>query len=306
MPLAVGAHVGAALVTYYESDNHTYYVSMTGWLGLGGARLGVGYGLTLLGWVAGAVGLGASVAHLGQPLRAWKIFLGWRKSWLSREGMLFGAWFAVATASVLLPLPVAAEALHAVLGISTAGVGSVFKAVVFASAALGLLGIFCSAMIYIDTQRKYWRWTQTGPRFFGSAAILGAAAAFALGIDPRASAWVLGLATVLKLAFEVQAVRPAGEADEESPPTPTLNTARLLSGPLRGVWGSRVAAALIFSVFLPAMSLSGVVSSNLNWLIFGGVLVGELTERVLFFRAVDAPKMPGLPAGVARKGRQHR
>src|SRR5688500_16389071 len=41
-------------------------------------------------WLAGIIGLGASMFHLGQPSRAWRIFLGWRKSWLSREAMAFG------------------------------------------------------------------------------------------------------------------------------------------------------------------------------------------------------------------------
>lgn len=35
-----------------------------------------------------SLGLLASVAHLGQPLRAWRAFSQWRSSWLSREGVL--------------------------------------------------------------------------------------------------------------------------------------------------------------------------------------------------------------------------
>src|SRR5689334_21486091 len=33
-------------------------------------------------------GLFSSVAHLGQPTRAWRAFSQWRSSWLSREGVL--------------------------------------------------------------------------------------------------------------------------------------------------------------------------------------------------------------------------
>ena len=32
------------------------------------------------------------------------------------------------------------------------------------------------------------------------------------------------------------------------------------------------------------------------WAIFPLLLAGEIAERYLFFRAVDAPKMPGVPA----------
>src|SRR6185436_3131382 len=32
-------------------------------------------------------GLAASVFHLGRPAKAWRIWLGWRTSWLSREAI---------------------------------------------------------------------------------------------------------------------------------------------------------------------------------------------------------------------------
>lgn len=40
-------------------------------------------------------GLIASVFHLGQPLKAWRIWMGWRTSWLSREAMALGALSAI-------------------------------------------------------------------------------------------------------------------------------------------------------------------------------------------------------------------
>ena len=48
-----------------------------------------------------ATGLVSSIAHLGQPLRAWRIFLGLRTSWLSREAALLGAAFPLLAASLL-------------------------------------------------------------------------------------------------------------------------------------------------------------------------------------------------------------
>lgn len=41
----------------------------------------------LLGLSLASIGLLASMAHLGQPLRAWRAFSQWRSSWLSREGV---------------------------------------------------------------------------------------------------------------------------------------------------------------------------------------------------------------------------
>ncbi|HWA86395.1 MAG TPA: 4Fe-4S dicluster domain-containing protein, partial [Opitutus sp.] len=94
-----------------------------------------------LGWAAGVSGLGASVAHLGRPERAWRIFLGWRRRWLSREAVAFAAWLAVASAALAEPRLAAAAAV------------------------LGSAGLFCSVMIYVDTRRVFWRWGRTAPRF---------------------------------------------------------------------------------------------------------------------------------------------
>lgn len=46
----------------------------------------IGYAL-YAGFVFVSVGLSASVAHLGRPLRAWRALSQWRSSWLSREGV---------------------------------------------------------------------------------------------------------------------------------------------------------------------------------------------------------------------------
>ena len=49
-------------------------------------RWGLGVALAA-GAVLTACGLLASLAHLGQPLRAWRALSQWRSSWLSREGI---------------------------------------------------------------------------------------------------------------------------------------------------------------------------------------------------------------------------
>src|SRR4030095_626820 len=37
--------------------------------------------------------------HLGKPLKAWRSFLGWRKSWFSREVIVFSAFSPLAAAA---------------------------------------------------------------------------------------------------------------------------------------------------------------------------------------------------------------
>ena len=111
--------------------------------------------VAVVGALAGLAGLVASVFHLGQPLRAWRVFLGLRRSWLSREAVVFAAWLAAAAAALLRPalLPVAA--------------------------LFGVAGLYCSAMVYVDTRREFWRLGQSATRFFGTGAILGLATALA-------------------------------------------------------------------------------------------------------------------------------
>lgn len=121
-------------------------------------------------------------------------------------------------------------------------------------------------MIYIDTRRRFWRAPSTGLRFFGTTVV----AALALAAPPLAAAALLA-----KLLAESLALRGA-----------TI-TARLQRGPLRATVGLRLGfglAAVVAFLVAPA------------WIAFALLAVGELAERVLFFRSVDAPKMPGNPA----------
>ncbi len=201
----------------------------------------------------GSLGLAASVFHLGQPLRAWRIFLGWRKSWLSREAMIFGAWFPLTLLAALVP--------H-VPQLSTFN----FQLLPIAVAAIGSAGLICSAMIYIDTHRQFWRAGQTFPRFFGTALLT------TLALTAPSVAAVLLL---VKLAVETRTWFGGGVS------------ARLQRGPLARAVLVRDLCGIAAAVLL----VIGPV-----WLAAAPLLAGELAERYLFFRAVDAPKMPGVPA----------
>ncbi len=66
--------------------------------------------LTLLLFIT-TIALNISVFHLGRPAYAWRALKMWRRSWLSREVLLFGLFFAAIAAftlaSWLATLPVA-------------------------------------------------------------------------------------------------------------------------------------------------------------------------------------------------------
>ncbi|MEO7757889.1 MAG: DmsC/YnfH family molybdoenzyme membrane anchor subunit [Dokdonella sp.] len=101
-------------------------------------RYGLGVALAA-GFILTSCGLLASVAHLGQPWRAWRAFSQWRSSWLSREGV----------ASLLTYIPTTAIAIllfarpdaHTALRLCGAAL------------ALGCVAtVFCTARIYSSLQ----------------------------------------------------------------------------------------------------------------------------------------------------------
>ncbi len=253
--------------------------------------------LTLTAWLTGAAGLVASVFHLGQPLRAWRIFLGLRKSWLSREAVVFAPWFALLTLSAAVPFSALfhTASLPPFITPAYSLLATHYSLLTLATASIGLLGLVCSCMIYVDTRRDFWRAAQTFPRFFGTALILGLATVFALTpTTPHALA--LLAATLAKLALEARVLRPLDSDDDT--PTPARKTARLLTGPLRFVHGFRVVSALLACVVAFAIAVNNNAPSAvlLAWTIPTLLVLSELAESYLFFRAVVAPKMPGVIA----------
>ncbi|MEO7319187.1 MAG: DmsC/YnfH family molybdoenzyme membrane anchor subunit, partial [Chthoniobacteraceae bacterium] len=109
--------------------------------------------LSIAGFAILQLGLAVSVLHLGRPLGAWRAFLGLRTSWMSREIFAFGAFAGAASgfvgSSVWAPIA--------------------FLAAPFAhlTTVLAIVGVACSAMIYIDTRRAFWRNDLTFTKFFG-------------------------------------------------------------------------------------------------------------------------------------------
>ncbi len=108
--------------------------------------------------LAGA-GLVASTFHLGHPERALMAFTQWRTSWLSREG-----WLACATFAVMGLY----AALWVLFGLRVPPLG-------WLGAALCLATIYCTSMIYaqLKTVPRWHHWTT--PALFLALAISGGA-----------------------------------------------------------------------------------------------------------------------------------
>jgi sulfite dehydrogenase (quinone) subunit SoeC len=137
-------------------------------------------------------GLVASTLHLGHPERAWRAFSQWRSSWLSREGV---------ASLMTFPPALAFAASWWALGpdaITTRVFGLI-------AAALGLLTVGCTAMIYASLKPiRQWHNPHTAPDYLIFAGFSGAVL--------LAAVWALwfGVAEELAVAALVTALIAAG------------------------------------------------------------------------------------------------
>jgi Fe-S-cluster-containing dehydrogenase component/DMSO reductase anchor subunit len=264
----------------------------------GGATRGIGTPLhTVLCLALGWAGLIASVLHLGRPLYAYRALIGLRHSWLSREVLAFGVYAKLATAFVALEL-----VRPGWLPMSTALKAGLLAAVV----ASGLAGLASSVMVYHAVRREFWNARYGGPKFTGTAIVLGLATAqaalaiarvghpHAISVDLiRSIETCLIVATTAKLGFEAWIV--LGFA---SPGRTTLRkTASLLRGTLRRQNVLRQVLGLTGGVVLPLLTVAasawgipGTAAAGAG-LALAASIGGELAERYLFFTAVVRPRM---------------
>jgi formate dehydrogenase iron-sulfur subunit len=292
--LAVGAFTAALLA------RHLFALPTAGAWGISQAVLAL---------ALGGAALGASTLHLGRPQYAWRVFLGLRTSWLSREAIVFslfagaGGVYAASLLPQWLPAFPGKELflrLRLLWEVSAIG--------------FGLLGVFCSVMVYVATRRAHWRVTRTGPRFFGTTLLLGAAAVLMVSL---LTAGTLGgtagtarlVRTLLLVVMAASGGKLLAEASVLRHLKGTQHTvgkrvalvmlrdlerqtlARFLCGAVGGIVIPGLALMVLPAVlagggFTPGLRVSAVASLVL-------LLIGELLERYLFFKAAPASRMPG-------------
>ena len=111
--------------------------------------------------------LNISVLHLGRPAYAWRALKMWRRSWLSREVLLFSLFFLTLTS------------LTAATGFATAKIlpfaNIIVPALRLLASTLGIAGILVSARIYLVPARPAWNTAHTPIDFLLSSALLGCA-----------------------------------------------------------------------------------------------------------------------------------
>jgi Fe-S-cluster-containing dehydrogenase component/DMSO reductase anchor subunit len=241
----------------------------------GATRLRVAALASLL---VGAFALGSSTLHLGRPAHAYRAIRMWRRSWLSREVLLFTAFAAIAgayAATLWLGIP----------GSTVLGAVTII---------VGIAGVTASACIYRVTSRPAWNTSYTVVQFVATAAILGPL--FATTVVADEAPWlrmvVVAAAGVQLVALVLQFFRCIASDTLE-----LRGTARLLSTVLapyavaRGgllVLGAIVGPLLVGPVTAGHYLFTGPAEAG-HYVSLGALalaIAGEILGRYLFFVSV--------------------
>ena len=221
------------------------------------------------------IALGGATLHLGRPAYAYRALKMWRRSWLSREVLLFAAFSNVA-------------ALYAAM-LWFAIPGSVLVGAV--TSILGLAGVTASACIYRMPSRPAWNTPFTLIQFNLTAAALGPLLVVAMGASGGASGahWTVlaaaGMAGAQLMLVALRFVRLVATDTIE-----LRGTARLLSTTLRVPFIGRSLLLAVGGVVLPLVADSPL----LLWTALALALAGEIVGRYLFFVSV-VPKHMATP-----------
>jgi DMSO reductase anchor subunit len=230
--------------------------------------------------MVGGLALSASTLHLGRPVHAYRALRMWRRSWLSREVVLFGAFSNVAglyAAALWFGLPGSA-----VLG----GVTVLF----------GVAGVMASACIYRVPSRPAWNTPLTLLQFALTGGVLGPLFAAALGVgDGRGLVLgAIGMGTALLTLLAVRFLRLIASDTLE-----LQGTARLLSTVLKRRFVARGALLVTGALVLPTigapLAAGGQAVLAAAFLL---AVAGEVLGRYLFFvsvvpRHMTAPYVTG-------------
>jgi formate dehydrogenase iron-sulfur subunit len=237
-------------------------------------------------------GLVASVLHLGRPLGAWRAWLGLRTSWMSREIVAFAAYSGLALALTILALLPPASS-HFAPSVQQ----NLLLQMARMTAAIGLFSIACSAMIYIDTRRQSWAWSQVIPKFFGTMIVTGLfggallTAVYPMLFTLSRSLLSAGLAAFLLLFLWEFSVNFHALQSRHHP---LRISSKLIWLRLRKLSYLRITlAALTAALGLLANRLPTDFQFWLTLLICVLSAIWILGERYIFFVATVAPRMPG-------------
>jgi formate dehydrogenase iron-sulfur subunit len=251
----------------------------------------------LLATILGVVGVHLALLHLGRPHLAYRAFLGWRTSWLSREAIGFGLYLGATGAATLGSFYFTSR--------QGATETTVLLLLTIGTAVMGVVAVVCSAMIYVATRRSLWNSWRTIGGFLGTSLALGLVLS-----NLTSESSILGLNALLACTISL-AVFAAQLSDtflsrtksaqsnrgsfrsRSAPHEFSARSGRLILSHLMKEWATMWSfwlTALIASMFcfIPAgtSTLFGVIATLC-------LLVAHGVHRWIYFSAVVSYRMPG-------------
>lgn len=222
----------------------------------------------LVSLALGGIALGASTMHLGRPIHAYRALKMWKRSWLSREVLLFGCFSQIAfgyAALLWLGFP----------GSRLAGVLTMLA---------GVAGVTASACIYMVRPRPAWRSKHTVAEFYFTMAVLGPLLAANIGLSGKQA---LITATVAAAGLQLLNVALKFLWLVSSDTFELKASARLLSAHLRSLLVVRSALLVLGGIILPLYSDTQLGLGFALAITF----CSEILGRYLFFVSVVPKNM---------------
>ena len=214
----------------------------------------------LVALAVGGAALAAATLHLGRPIHAYRAMKMWRRSWLSREVVLFAAFSHVAGVYVALMW-------FGWPGAQLAGAVTVL---------LGVAGIVASGCIYLVASRPAWNTPRTIAQFLLTGAVLGPLVAGAAGAAN--SVWLRGAAGASAVAL-LMLIGVSLREQRVSPSVELRATARLVSSRFARLFRARLALLGLGGFLAPVLSGDPLTLAAAAVATLGGELLG----RYLFF-----------------------
>jgi formate dehydrogenase iron-sulfur subunit len=244
--------------------------------------------LTVISVILGLVGLSSSVFHLGSPLGAWRVFLGLKTSWLSREIVLFGMWMPV----LLIYAAITIASQSNIISPDWLPQRGSSWILMSGSAVLtlGIISVFCSIMVYVDTKRAFWSLGKTSYKFVGTLLLGGTTTLLLSSLvfheQTPGSLWVIFVIGLLwKTLSETVSLLYAKQATWSMSKKSALIQLHSLRSTLLARWSMMALSviAILLTIYSPLFAVIAILA----------MLIGEFLERQIFFQAVVTLKMPG-------------
>jgi len=155
---------------------------------------------------------------------------------------------------------------------------------------LGLISVFCSIMVYVDTKREFWSLSKTTSKFMGTVALGGALSALAISLifadSSPASLWFITIIAILWKAYaDTISLKAAKESEWSMAKKSALIQLQSLrpTMTLRWIMMAFTIFSTLIAIFVPIFAIIAILC----------LFAGEFLQRQIYFQAVVTLKMPG-------------